>query len=116
VQQEVSSAETLPSHANNDTGLRIQRTKSKELISFSPTDPEHPNNWPRKWKLQVFFAGFATVMNSTIASSLPSNAIPFIAEHFHVKSETQLVLPISCFLFGYASYSISVRLGAVCIG
>lgn len=49
----------------------------------------------------MLFAGIATVINSTLCSSLPSNAVEFIAQDFNVQSETQLVLPISCFLFGY---------------
>ena len=45
--------------------------------------------------------GMLTVLNSTIGSSLPSGAISFIAEEFHVTSSQQLVLPISLFLVGY---------------
>lgn len=41
-----------------------------------------------------------TVMNSTIASSLPSNAIPYIAKEWGLDSSTEKVLPISTFLIG----------------
>ena len=41
------------------------------------------------------------VINSTLGSSLPSNAINYIAPYFHVTNEQQLVLPISLFLVGY---------------
>lgn len=41
------------------------------------------------------------VLNSTIASALPSMAVPFITAEFGVKSSEQNVLPISIFLIGY---------------
>lgn len=36
-----------------------------------------------------------------MGSSLPSNAIPFIADHFHITSSYSKVLPISMYLVGY---------------
>jgi MFS family permease len=41
------------------------------------------------------------VMNSTIGSSICSNAIPQIAEEFKITNQEALVLPISIFLIGY---------------
>ena len=41
------------------------------------------------------------VLNSTIGSALPSMAVPFITEEFHITSSSQKVLPISVFLIGY---------------
>lgn len=40
-------------------------------------------------------------MNSTIASSICSGAIPQIAAEFNIVNEQALVLPISIFLIGY---------------
>ena len=42
-----------------------------------------------------------SVINSTLASSMPSGASQEIAKHFQVTSDLQLVLPISTFLIGY---------------
>lgn len=55
----------------------------------------------QKKKLLVVLAGILAVINSTIGSSLPSGAIDFIAEHWSVESNEQLVLPISVYLIGY---------------
>ena len=55
----------------------------------------------QKKKIYVLFAGMLAVVNSTLGSSLPSNAINYIAPDFHVTNEQQLVLPISLFLVGY---------------
>ena len=52
-------------------------------------------------KVYILFAGIVAVINSTLGSSLPSNAISYIATYFHVTNEQQLVLPISLFLAGY---------------
>jgi MFS family permease len=41
------------------------------------------------------------VINSTMGSSLPSNAIPIISDYFHIKSSYADVLPISMYLVGY---------------
>jgi MFS family permease len=41
------------------------------------------------------------VVNSTLASSLPSGAIDYIGPYFNVTSDQELVLPISLFLVGY---------------
>lgn len=49
-----------------------------------------------------------TVINSTIASSLPSNAIPYIAKEWGVSSSTEKVLPISTFLIGAVFPHLSI--------
>lgn len=41
------------------------------------------------------------MLNSTLGSSLPSGAIPYIAREFNIRSAEQLTLPISLFLLGY---------------
>ncbi|KAI1609224.1 MFS transporter [Exophiala viscosa] len=79
----------------------VGRRDSKKIIQFGPDDPESPYNWSKGKKLYVFFAAILTVLNSTMGSSLPSNAIDFIAKDFNVTATIQLPLPISCFLAGY---------------
>jgi MFS family permease len=88
-------------NANALTSVQSHRRNSKEIISFLPSSPEHPQNWPRKRKLLVFATGIMTVLNSTMGSSLPSNAVPSITTHFNVTNDLQFSLPISCFLMGY---------------
>lgn len=41
------------------------------------------------------------VINSTVGSSLPSNAIPIISSYFHLSSSYVEILPISMYLVGY---------------
>ncbi|PMD12674.1 MFS general substrate transporter [Hyaloscypha hepaticicola] len=41
------------------------------------------------------------VVNSTMGSSLPSNAIPVISDYFQIISPSAQILPISMYLFGY---------------
>ncbi len=43
----------------------------------------------------------ALITNSTMGSSLPSMAIPAMAQEWGVTSQVQLVLPMSCYLIGY---------------
>jgi MFS family permease len=42
-----------------------------------------------------------TIVNSTMGSSLPSMAIPYIMDEFSVTDTKQSFLPISVFLIGY---------------
>lgn len=41
------------------------------------------------------------VINSTMGSSLPSNAIPIISDQFNITSSYSKVLPMSMYLVGY---------------
>lgn len=41
------------------------------------------------------------ILNGTMGTALPSNAIPFIMAEFDVTSDLQHVLPISVFMIGY---------------
>ena len=45
--------------------------------------------------------GMLVVVNSTMGSSLPSNALPLISDYFHVSSPSVEILPISMYLLGY---------------
>ncbi|KAF3766489.1 MFS general substrate transporter [Cryphonectria parasitica EP155] len=73
----------------------------RKFVAFEPDDPENPYNWTGRKKASIVVTTMATVVNSTMASSLPSNAIPYMMEEWHVNSTSQQVLPISMFLVGY---------------
>ncbi|KAG4034582.1 hypothetical protein MFRU_003g05390 [Monilinia fructicola] len=73
----------------------------KKVIHWEENDPENPYNWSPVWKGYILFIGVLVVINSTMGSSLPSNAIPYIASHFHITSEYAKVLPMSMYLLGY---------------
>lgn len=78
-----------------------QHDEERIILSFPDGDPENPYNWRLRKKIYILLAGIIAVVNSTLGSSLPSNAINYIAPYFHVTDEQQLVLPISLFLVGY---------------
>jgi MFS family permease len=52
-------------------------------------------------KVGIVLIGMVVVVNSTMGSSLPSNAIPIISEYFHIRSPSVQILLISMYLFGY---------------
>jgi MFS family permease len=52
-------------------------------------------------KIWVVNIGMLVVVNSTMGSSLPSNAIPIISKYFHITSTYADILPISMYLVGY---------------
>lgn len=41
-----------------------------------------------------------TIINSTLGSALPSNAVPFIMQDWGIHSEAEAVLPMSTYLIG----------------
>ncbi|PWY87963.1 MFS general substrate transporter [Aspergillus sclerotioniger CBS 115572] len=64
-------------------------------------DNNNPYNWSPAKKNWVFFVLMMIILSSSLGSSLPSNAIPFIAEDFGVGSQSEKTLPMSCYLIGY---------------
>ncbi|KAJ5889060.1 hypothetical protein N7495_009101 [Penicillium taxi] len=93
--------EAIQQRYDGPSGLRFRRVASKTIVSFGPNDPDSPYNWNKTRKFLVLAAGVLQVMNSTIASSICSNAIPQIATEFDITNQQMLVLPISIFLVGY---------------
>ncbi|KAJ5747006.1 uncharacterized protein N7511_008702 [Penicillium nucicola] len=93
--------EPIQERYGNPSYSRFRRVASKTIVSFGQNDPENPVNWGNKRKFLVLASGVMQVMNSTIGSSICSNAIPQIAEEFHITNQAALVLPISIFLIGY---------------
>lgn len=55
----------------------------------------------QKRKAGIVLIGMIVVINSTMGSSLPSNALPYISAHFNITSSTAEILPISVYLLGY---------------
>ncbi|KAJ9138711.1 Polyamine transporter 3 [Pleurostoma richardsiae] len=71
------------------------------IVAWEEKDPEDPYNWSSAKKNFILVTSMLVVLNSTIASSLPSNAVPYISQEWGPLSHAQRVLPISIFLLGY---------------
>ncbi|KAH8678236.1 major facilitator superfamily domain-containing protein [Xylariales sp. PMI_506] len=73
----------------------------KTLVSWEENDKENPYNWStaRKWAIVV--TTMILIVNSTMGSSLPSMAIPYITAEWGITSTEEHVLPISTYLIGY---------------
>ncbi|KAL4929771.1 MFS transporter [Aspergillus undulatus] len=76
-------------------------TPTPRVITFEDCPKKSPYNWPFYKKLYVFCFALLSVMNSGIASSLPSNAVPYIMEKFEMTDDSQRSLPTGIFLLGY---------------
>ena len=81
--------ETQKTHTIGQLYARISHASGRKLIEAQGK------------KGFVMLAGMVAVVNSTLGSSLPSGAITYIGQYFHVTDEIQLVLPITLFLVGY---------------
>ncbi|OLN86746.1 Polyamine transporter 3 [Colletotrichum chlorophyti] len=84
---------TSPNSSSDEDGPTI--------ISWEDGDPENPYNWSQTKKFLILCLTMMQVINSTMGSALPSNAIPFITAEWGITSEQQKVLPISIYLIGY---------------
>ncbi|RDL35471.1 uncharacterized protein BP5553_07402 [Venustampulla echinocandica] len=73
----------------------------RKVISWEDGDPENPYNWSTTKKVWIVIIGMLIVVNSTMGSALPSNAVPYICETFHVTSSYAKPLPISMYIVGY---------------
>ncbi|KAI1389018.1 major facilitator superfamily transporter [Hypoxylon trugodes] len=78
-----------------------QENDGKTIISWEPNDKENPYNWPQWRKTLIVITSMMTVANSTMGSSLPSMAIPYMMAEWGVTAQIQSVLPISTYLMGY---------------
>ncbi|KAH9995144.1 major facilitator superfamily transporter [Xylariaceae sp. FL0662B] len=77
------------------------REGEKTIIHWDLNDKENPYNWPKWRKNLILVTSMMCVTNSTMGSSLPSMAIPYMTKEWGVTAQTQMVLPISTFLVGY---------------
>ncbi|OTB12035.1 hypothetical protein K445DRAFT_321520 [Daldinia sp. EC12] len=79
----------------------FQGSEGRTIISWEVNDKENPYNWTLGRKAFIVISSMATVANSTLGSSLPSMAIPYMTKEWGVTTQTQFVLPISTYLLGY---------------
>ncbi|KAF4126391.1 Fungal trichothecene efflux pump (TRI12) [Geosmithia morbida] len=84
------------------------RTRSRghgddNVIGWKYKDADDPYNWPAPKKAAITSLTGLLVINSTVGSSLPSMAVPKMAELWNVTSHEQMVLPISVYLIGYVA-------------
>ncbi|CAK7568506.1 MAG: hypothetical protein SEPTF4163_006499 [Sporothrix epigloea] len=71
------------------------------IVTWNENDPENPYNWSKTRKIAILITTMTSIINSTMGSSLPSNAVPAMTKEWGVTSTTQMVLPVSIYLVGY---------------
>ncbi|KAI0875386.1 major facilitator superfamily transporter [Hypoxylon argillaceum] len=81
--------------------ISIHDTTGEKIVSWEPDDKENPYNWSNRRKSMITIITMLTVINTTMGSSLPSMAIPYMTREWGVTSDIQKVLPISTYLIGY---------------
>ncbi|CAK7237460.1 hypothetical protein SCUCBS95973_009967 [Sporothrix curviconia] len=86
----------------------LQRTPSLSnsedetlIVAWNENDPENPYNWSKVRKVSILITTMTSIINSTMGSALPSNAVPAMTKEWGVTSSTQMVLPVSIYLVGY---------------
>ncbi|KAM3067349.1 hypothetical protein ACMFMF_009841 [Clarireedia jacksonii] len=84
-----------------DSSASSFKVSQKKVIHWEEGDPDNPYNWSSAWKAYIVLVGMLVVINSTMGSSLPSNAISYISPNFNITSEYAEILPISMYLLGY---------------
>ncbi|KAK0634823.1 major facilitator superfamily domain-containing protein [Bombardia bombarda] len=88
------------SFGNNESSSTLGGSEDS-IVCWEEKDPENPYNWSSGKKSGIRLITMMLIINSTMGSALPSNAIPFIAAEWGITSQQQEVLPISVYLIGY---------------
>jgi MFS family permease len=73
------------------------------MVQWEPNDAENPLNWSTLKKTLILGLLMMLVINSTMGTALPSNAMTAIGEEFGVSSPQKKTLPISVFMIGFMS-------------
>ncbi|KAI0154338.1 major facilitator superfamily transporter [Xylariaceae sp. FL1272] len=94
--------------ADNGTGISIRSysdsnedANNRTILSWDKHDPENPYNWSSRRKTVILITTMLIVINSTMGTSLPSMAVPYMTAEWGVTSLTQKILPTSTFLVGF---------------
>ncbi|EPE05309.1 major facilitator superfamily transporter [Ophiostoma piceae UAMH 11346] len=88
-------------HHNQRTPSLSDNENDALILAWSENDHENPYNFSSLRKASIVITTMLSIINSTMGSSLPSNAIPYMAEEWGVTSTSQKVLPMSTYLIGY---------------
>ncbi|KAI1269782.1 major facilitator superfamily transporter [Xylariaceae sp. FL1019] len=76
---------------------------NRTILSWDKDDPENPYNWSSRRKILIVITTMLIVINSTMGTTLPSMAVPYMTAEWGVTSVTQEILPTSTYLIGYVS-------------
>ncbi|KAM7204780.1 Major facilitator superfamily domain containing protein [Rhypophila sp. PSN 637] len=82
------------------SSIDFSEEPTETIVAWEENDAENPYNWPSLTKSRILATAVMLILNSTMGSALPSNAIPFIAAEWGITDRFQKVLPISVYLIG----------------
>ncbi|KAH0598065.1 hypothetical protein MHUMG1_04437 [Metarhizium humberi] len=89
-----------PSTANTDSDT--PKNVDPNLIAWTPSDPEHPRNWPRptKWKTTLTVSLFVFI--SPISSAMIAPALEDLGRSLDMKGNVEVYLSLAIFILAYA--------------
>lgn len=79
---------------------QAKEEKDPFLVEFTPDDPGNPKNWKPWYKWHCTMLSSLLILNSTLASSIPSSALANVMAEFGVSQEVA-ILQVTLFLLGY---------------
>jgi len=91
----------IPQSGTNRLESAEASLSSRKVVSWEDGDPENPYNWSRTKKMTIVGIGMIIVVNGTLGTGLPANAIPFISKEFNIASPAAQILPLSVYLLGF---------------
>ncbi|EFY89913.1 MFS transporter, putative [Metarhizium acridum CQMa 102] len=89
-----------PSCANTDS--ESPKNPDPNLVAWTPSDPEHPRNWPRptKWKTTLTVSLFVFI--SPISSAMIAPALEDLGRSLDMKGNVEVYLSLAIFILAYA--------------
>ncbi|KAK8039869.1 major facilitator superfamily transporter [Apiospora rasikravindrae] len=99
--REEAADDGIPDRNGRREGKEGSQFADREIISWEEGDKENPHNWTHVKRNRVLLTTMVLIINSTLGSSLPSMAIPYMAKEWGVTAQEQMPLPIATFLMGF---------------
>ncbi|EFY95618.1 MFS transporter [Metarhizium robertsii] len=95
---DVESAQPSTANTDSDTPKNVD----PNLIAWTPSDPEHPRNWPRptKWKTTLTVSLFVFI--SPISSAMIAPALEDLGRSLDMKGNVEVYLSLAIFILAYA--------------
>ncbi|KAJ5889330.1 hypothetical protein N7504_010140 [Penicillium tannophilum] len=96
-----SSGVSTPNNTTPPNEIHNAPDTTFKLITWSPSDPENPQNWPRRTKLLRSTAPLAVIFSIAFASSIFGASATVTAKEYGVSQEL-MSLGVALFIAGFA--------------
>lgn len=88
--------------SSNNTDSDCPKDQDPNLIRWTPTDPEHPRNWPMPTKWKTTWTVSLFVFISPISSAMIAPAMEDLGKSLDMHGNVEIYLSMAIFILAYA--------------